>query len=135
MNKKGFTLVETVISVFIIVFAATAILEMLGSGIKNIDRLTRQSNDRYFFTFLLNDDTVMSLGTRSDFSAYITSKYPIDNQKVADSLKDMTFIKDEDETTSYMVNGANENILHGFEKRLELGGKEIKIFGFKEDKF
>ena len=59
MNKKGFTLVETVIAVFIIVFAATAILEMLGSGIKNIERLTRQSNDRYFFTFLLNDDTVM----------------------------------------------------------------------------
>ena len=135
MNKKGFTLVETVIAVFIIVFAATAILEMLGSGIKNIERLTRQSNDRYFFTFLLNDDTVMSLGTRSDFSAYITSKYPIDNQKVADSLKDMTFIKDEDETANYMVNGANENTLHGFEKRLELGGKEIKIFGFKEDKF
>ena len=134
MNKKAFTIVETIIAVMIVVFAAVAVIQMQSGGIKNIDRLNQRAENKYKLTFLLNDDNLQSIGSRADFASYITSKYPIDNQKVADAIKNIEFIKSEDETSVYLLDAMGSNAMRGFRKKIEIGGSSVAIYGFKEEK-
>lgn len=134
MNKKAFTIIETIIAVMIVVFAATAVIQMQSGGIKNIERLSQRVEAKYKFTFITNDDTLQSIGSRAELGSYLTSKYPIDNQKVADAVKNTEFIKSEDETVSYMVDNLNANGLRAYKKQTQIDGFSVTTYGFKEDR-
>jgi hypothetical protein len=134
MNKKrAFTLIETVIAVGLVVFAAAALLEIFGVGIKNIDRLSSRADSKYFTTFIINDDNILPLGSEADFAAYITSKYPIDNQKVMTAINGIKFKKSEEETSKYMVDARRQNIFKGYQYILQIKDHHITIQKFKED--
>lgn len=131
--KKAFTLLETIIAVGLIVFAAAALLEIFSTGIKNIDRLSKRAESKYLTVFVLNDDKVLASDSQSDLLSYISSKYPIDNQKVTDALNNIQYKKSEHETTVYMTDAGRQNVLRGFEDRLDISGGGVTIFRLKED--
>lgn len=133
MNKrKAFTLIETVIAVGLIVFAAAALLEIFSTGIKNIDRMSQRADAKYLTTFAMNDDKIIAMGSESDLLSFLSSKYPIDNQKITDAISTIKYKKSEDETTVYMVDQARQNVLRGFSNRLEIKGQGVTIYRFKE---
>lgn len=133
MNKKGFTLIETVIAVSLVVFAAVALLEIFGTGIKNIERMSSRADTKYLTTFIINDDRILTSDSDADFASYITSKYPIDNQRVTDAINGIRYKKSEIETGSFMIDGSRQNIFRGFEYTLEVKEHRVTIQKFAED--
>jgi len=133
-NKKAFTLIETVIAVGLVVFAAATLLEVFSTGIKNIDRLSQRANTKYLTTFAINDDKTIASDSDADFLSFLSFKYPIDNQKITDAVSEIKYKKSEQESTIYMTDKSRQNVLRGFENRLSIKGQSIVIYRFKEDK-
>jgi prepilin-type N-terminal cleavage/methylation domain-containing protein len=131
-QKKGFTLIEVLIAVGLVLFAAASIIEIFGNGVKNIERLSNRYESRYLHTFILDDDAILPGSSGSDFYKYISSKYSIDNNRVYEYLNGINYEKKEIETSAYLKDTLNNDLLKGYLNEVDINGTTIGVMRLKE---
>jgi prepilin-type N-terminal cleavage/methylation domain-containing protein len=90
--RKGFSIIEVLVAVIITSIAGLALMESAAQGRRAYDMALKHQKDSELAALLAHSSNTMGGAGENDIATLISSRYPIDNTRISETLKPYHFI-------------------------------------------